>query len=395
MNLGLGALGAVVLYFAADAILARAVTMTPEVRAEVGASLLPIAVLLPLAMVNGVFIGALELNERFVLANVLTLVTVSLGQILPVVFAVLVSPSLAIVIPVAVAARAAGVLATFVLVAREEGPELRLRFSMRKLRELLGYGSWLSVSAIVSPLLVSLDQIVIGKLLDAGAVAHYAVPKNLITRTQVLAAALSRTLFPRLSRHSPEEARDLAERATITLAFAFGGCCAVGIVLVRPFLSLWIGPDFAAAVGQVGEILLFGAWINGLAFVPYSMLLGQGRPDVTAKLHLLQIVPFAILLVGLTGRFGLEGAAWAWTARVCADAAFLYAVAGFRPRIWIRTGIAGLVLIAAWLATMLNGDLVAAVVTACLIGLAALGLGLAYDPTGRGFAKAALRRLRS
>lgn len=394
MNVGLGLLGAAFLFLAGDALLTRAVTMSPAVRDEALAAMPAVALLLPLAMANGVLLGALELRERFVLANGAALVQTTLGQMLPVIAALLVAPTLDVVIPTAVAARSLGIMATLVIVLREERP-VRLRFSPARLRPLLGYGGWHSISSIVGPLLVSLDQLVIARLLDASAVAHYAVPKTLIVRTQVLAGALSRTLFPRMSRAGATEARDLAERATVTLAFAFGACCAVGIVLMRPFLSLWIDPAFAVATGRAGEILLLGAWINGLAFVPFAMLQGQGRPDVTAKLHLLQLVPFVIILVALTTWLGIEGAAWAWTLRVAADAAILYVAAGFRAQVWRKSVIAGGAVVAAWGLTFLNAPLLAALALAGIIGLLAVVLGLMHDPTGRGLAQSALRRMRS
>ena len=392
MNAGLGLLGAALLFLAGDALLTRAVTMSPAVRDEALAAMPAVALLLPLAMANGVLLGALGSRERFVLANGAALVQTTLGQVLPVIAALLVAPTLNVVIPTAVVARGLGILATLVIVLREERP-VRLRFSPARLRPLLGYGGWHSISAIVGPLLVSLDQLVIARLLDASAVAHYAVPKTLIVRTQVLASALSRTLF-RMSRVGAAEARDLAERATVTLAFAFGACCAIGIVLMRPFLALWIDPTFAASTGRVGEILLLGAWINGLAFVPFAMLQGQGRPDVTAKLHLLQLVPFVIVLVALTTWLGIEGAAWAWTLRVAADTAILYVAAGFRAQVWRKSLIAGGTVAAAWGLTFLNAPLLAALALAGVIGLLAMALGLLHDPTGRGLAQSALRRMR-
>jgi hypothetical protein len=57
-------------------------------------------------------------------------------------------------------------------------------------------------------------------------------------------------------------------------------------------------------------------------------LQANNRPDLTAKFHALELLPFlGILWFGIQW-FGLIGAALAWTLRVVADAVLLFAVAG-------------------------------------------------------------------
>ena len=74
----------------------------------------------------------------------------------------------------------------------------------------------------------------------------------------------------------------------------------------------------------VAEILFLGAWINGSSQgILYSLLQAQGRPDVTGKIHAVEVVPFLAVLWFLTKAHGIEGAALAWTIRAFVDAAFL------------------------------------------------------------------------
>jgi O-antigen/teichoic acid export membrane protein len=53
------------------------------------------------------------------------------------------------------------------------------------------------------------------------------------------------------------------------------------------------------------------------------LLQGIGRPDLTAKVHLAEVVPFLTLLWILTSHFGLIGTALAWVMRVTADLVLL------------------------------------------------------------------------
>ncbi|HES77073.1 MAG TPA: flippase, partial [bacterium] len=77
----------------------------------------------------------------------------------------------------------------------------------------------------------------------------------------------------------------------------------------------------------VAVILLLGIWMNALAFLPYSYLQAQGRPDLPAKLHLIEVVPYLVFLWWAIGAWGIQGAALAWTLRVSLDSVLLFSAA--------------------------------------------------------------------
>jgi O-antigen/teichoic acid export membrane protein len=53
---------------------------------------------------------------------------------------------------------------------------------------------------VIFPILVSADQFLIGSLIGVAEVTHYAVPMNLIVRSQIFPMALGRTFFPKMRR---------------------------------------------------------------------------------------------------------------------------------------------------------------------------------------------------
>jgi O-antigen/teichoic acid export membrane protein len=347
MNLGLGLFGSLCLAVFGGFLLQHVLAVPELLKPEIAQAFPWIVGLFPLALVSGVGIGALESRERFLLANLLQVVGGSLGQIIPVVLAVTVSPSLAIVIPAAVVARVLTVAAILIAVYRDEGPLAPGAFDWGQARKLLSYGGWISVSGVIGPILSSLDQFVIGSVLNVAAVAHYSVPMSLVTRSQVFAGALSRTLFPRLSSVSSDQARDLALRALLSLAYGYGAICAPAIILTPIFFKYWIGAEFAAVAAPVAQILFFGAWINGIAFVPFGLLQSQGRPDVTGKFHAAEVLPFIGILWSLTSAFGIIGAALAWSLRCAVDAACLLWAAGIPRRALLYAIVPPLCLLAA------------------------------------------------
>jgi hypothetical protein len=63
-----------------------------------------------------------------------------------------------------------------------------------------------------------------------------------------------------------------------------------------------------------------------LAFIPFALIQGTGRADITGKLHLLEL-PFYLALVWfLTVHLGITGTAIAWLLRATADCILLFIV---------------------------------------------------------------------
>lgn len=229
------------------------------------------------------------------------------------------------------------------------------------------------MTAVIGPMLVSLDRVLIGSQIGPSAVAHYTVPYNLVTKLWVVPSSLSRVLFPRFSLLDWEECARLARQAVLSLAAITLPLVLVATILMRPFLSLWVGSEFAKASASVGEILLIGVWINNLAWIPMTMLQGQGRPEVVAKFHAIELLPFVIALWIGIGIAGLQGAAWAWVVRVTVDAVLMFSAVGLKGRIYsvICSGL-GLI-VTMWLVVNLADDLpairVSVTITFLMLGL--------------------------
>jgi len=73
--------------------------------------------------------------------------------------------------------------------------------------------------------------------------------------------------------------------------------------------------------------LAVGVFINSVAQVPFALVQGVGKPDLTAKLHLIELPAYLAALWWLTRTHGIEGAAIAWTARAIVDALVLFVLA--------------------------------------------------------------------
>ena len=221
LNLALGAVGGIFTYGAVWWWAEHTASLPVNLRAEVSSAIPWIAGMLPLSMVAGVGIGTLDSREKFLLSNVLAVTSGLLGQVLPIGCAILFGPSLSIIIPAAFLARAFSTAVMFASIVWIERPLDLRRFDWTQVRPLFGYGAWVSVSGLISPMLDTFDQMLIGTLLGPSALAHYTVPMTMATRSQFVAGALGKTLFPRLSRLGGEEAGALTMKASVTLGLRF------------------------------------------------------------------------------------------------------------------------------------------------------------------------------
>ena len=381
LNCLFGVAGGVVLYLAASPLLAQVFKMPEVLRAEILGVLPWVAASVPIATMSGVVTGVLEGCERFLIANLLQVLGTVLINVVPLLAVLVWGPELSVIIPAAILARMTSALSLAIVAARAL-PANHIRLPQRNwAKKLVGYGAWISVSSLVNPLLISLDRMMIGSVLGVKAVAYYTVPFNLVEKVQLLPGALVRAMFPRLSNQKSDDAKELAIRAVRLICIGLTMIITPAILVIGPFLKLWVGAEVAGYATPVAQIILLGLWVNGPAWVPSNLLQAQGHPDVVAKFHVLELGPFVGLLWVALHNYGLEGAAFAWSARVVLDTSLLF---------WgSRIGWTGLVelfpgailLGVAWfIATVVQPSPTLATVLAVGISLASAAWGWRIEP---------------
>lgn len=318
LSFGLGCIAALLFYLVANA-LARHFTTDPVLQAEVVNSLPWVAVFFPAALLGGTFVGCLQAEEKFLELNVQQSIGSVLFQCLPLALIYYFVKNLELAIAGAVIARIVSVVWTGLSCLKWARAAGVPSIDMRHARRLFGYGGWVTISDIVTPILSGLDQLVIGSILGAQVNAYYSVPFSMAQKALIFPNALCRAVFPRLSETCDDGARRITKQFITATAGLMALMCAPAIMLTHLGLQIWINDDFACAAYATASILLAGIWFNSLAYLPFTFLQARGRPDVIAKIHVLEVLPFVALLVLFVKMFGLEGAAIAWSIRMIAD----------------------------------------------------------------------------
>ncbi|MEX3899319.1 oligosaccharide flippase family protein [Paraburkholderia sp. BR10954] len=389
MNLGTGIIGGALIYGGTIVYITYGVKIEPAFQHEVMASLPWIAVAVPITNVTWVFAGAITGVECFASYNINQMLGTALFQLLPIAAIFCFSPSLAFVIPAAVIARFIAGLMLGVAAIRALGIRRMRLPQWRVMIGLFRYGRWLLMFSGANMIASTLDRVFVGGLLGARFVTYYATPQNLINRLNLLPLAMVRTLFPRLSAASREDADALAHHALAFLNGAFTPCVIVALFALKPFLLLWLGPQLAASA-PVASVLIVGVWLSGQSSILGSLLQAQTHPAAVASVSWLQLPFFTGALWCGIHWFGIMGAAVVVVLKALFDYSVLLAFSRLHAWTIVRNMLAHLafLLVALALADSIN-TLLLAIVAALALSAANFGISL----RGSSELRAALYRL--
>jgi O-antigen/teichoic acid export membrane protein/GT2 family glycosyltransferase len=297
-----------------------------ELQRETLQSFRVLALSLPFVITTAGLRGLLEAHQRFGLISALRIpmgVFTFAGPLLVLPF----SKGLLPVIAVLVAGRVAA-WALHLLICLRVVPELRrsVDWEHSVVGPLLRFGGWMTVTNVVGPLMLYVDRFVIGALVSATAVAYYATPYEVVTKLFVVTGAISAVMFPAFSMAGSVDRGRSSMLYRRAMVYMFAGLLPVTAVLLvgaRPGLSLWLGADFASHSYRVAQLLLLGTFALAMESLPFVLIQGLGRPDIPAKLNLVEIPFYAVGLYWLIRSYGVTGAAEAWAFRAAIDAILL------------------------------------------------------------------------
>lgn len=373
-NIAIGTAGALLMASAAWYTFGTAMELEPWLREEAMPLVPLMAIAVPLMTTIGILSGALQGREKFLTVNKIQVTNTSLFQLLPLAVAWIFGPTLVWLVIAALAARLLGALLLWRECHRQFGGGAMRLWTRAQLVTMLKYGGWVTLGAMVGMVLVFSDRFLIGAVLGAVAVTIYAVPLDATRRIAVIADALANALFPRLAVSDAEQSRQLTRQAVGALYAIATPPVAVLIVLADPLMRLWLGDEIGAQSAPLLQILAIAGWANIFAKVPYARLQAQERPDLVAKIMLVQLPFFIAALWFALDRYGLAGAAWVYLGRNTLDTLALFIAAERRVDRWVvlSATFAAMVACAILLPPLAPLPLLTACIWALPVGLVAM-----------------------
>ncbi|MEP6506617.1 MAG: oligosaccharide flippase family protein [Gemmatimonadales bacterium] len=339
---GAGAAAGVLLFLLAPLLVSRVFTVSPSVISEATAMFKVLAFHLPVLLAAAALRAALEGAQRFDISASLRMP----GSMSAVAIPAIVSHwgySLVLIMWALLAVRVVLVLISAMAVKRTLGlGRWGFPSSSAMLKEMFRYSGWVAISTAVGPLLGSLERFIVGSVVGVAGLGFYTGAAEAANRFLLIPVTAFSALLPALAATDATGARSralsLTRAARRQLAALLFPLCLTLLAFAPAILRLWLGPVFSDTAGTALRILSVGVFFGGLAHLPLALLYGSNRPDIPAKIHVVEVIlymPFAFFLVKT---WGISGAAAAWSTRCAADLALYEATS---RRVFGRCGFDG------------------------------------------------------
>lgn len=325
-------IGPVLVLFFNDAFIAW-LKIRPAYLNETRASFLMLGFAIPLVVLTSGLRGVLEAFHRFDVTNglrVLQGIWTFVGPVCVLPFSVRLDAMVAVLLVGRVVSTLAYAVAVHrELPARDPTPQT----NSVSMKDLLSYGGWTALSNMLSPVMEYMDRFFISSVLGAAVVAFYTTPYELVFRLNFISEGILGVLFPLMSKRLALSADRMAGEEMMSLGTKLMSACVFPFVLVivivaHPLLRLWLGPVFEQKSAFVLQVLALGLLVNSLAKVPSNLIQANGRSDITAKLHIIELPVYIVCLQWVLARYGIEGAAVIWSLRMLLDLVLLLWVSG-------------------------------------------------------------------
>ncbi|WP_433630423.1 lipopolysaccharide biosynthesis protein [Halomicrococcus sp. NG-SE-24] len=183
-------------------------------------------------------------------------------------------------------------------------------FDVPKVRELVGYGKWITASGIVVFLITEGDDVFVGWLLGSAALGlyQYAYKISNAPATEVT-KVISKVIFPTYSKLQ-NDASNLRRAffKTVQLTTFVSIPLAIGIVAVaEAFVRAFLGPQWLPAVTVMQLLALWGL-LRSIGATTGPLFQAVGKPELATKIQVGKLAIMAATIYPATAAYGIVGA---------------------------------------------------------------------------------------
>jgi membrane protein EpsK len=204
-----------------------------------------------------------------------------------------------------------------VLIWRHLTPMLKIRprlFSTEALRHLVGTGGWMAVNQIGTLLYLSIDLIVVNKLLGPKAGGHYGAVMQWSALLRGIAGTVAGVFAPTIFTFYAHQdlsglvryARQAVKFLGLVIALPIGLICG----LSQPLLHVWLGPEFAS-LAPLMSLMTIHLCVNLCVLPLFNIQIATNNvrlPGIVTCVMGVMNLGLALLLAGPVG-WGMYGVA--------------------------------------------------------------------------------------
>jgi O-antigen/teichoic acid export membrane protein len=186
------------------------------------------------------------------------------------------------------------------------------RFDRRTVRKVLSVSIWMFIINVAAKIIWSTDNLVVGSVLGAVAVARYNVALGTATAVRTLADQInSVTYVAAASLRAQDEHAGLIRlllEATRVLASFFGACLVLFLLWAPEFYRLWLGPGFGSSATTL-VLLIAGMLAGAIQVTASQILLAFERQRLIGVVAVLESAVNLSASIILANHMGIQGVA--------------------------------------------------------------------------------------
>tara|TARA_Y100001935_G_scaffold247870_1_gene244327 strand:- start:39309 stop:40817 length:1509 start_codon:yes stop_codon:yes gene_type:complete len=319
----LGIILSLILILLRKQIITSIFNIEPTLVAEADSALIYTALALPFVFSNSVFISILKAHQEFKLITIITSINSLFNYLVPLLVLMFTKDFSHVVLAIVLVKLIVFMAYMFNLIFDKGWLfGFKLNYLRGQWAPVLRFGGWVSISNLVSPILSYTDRFMVASIISVAAVTYYVTPMEMVVKVGSLAMPIVSVLFPAIANaqaNNTEKLPTLLNTGLITIVLlSFPILYFLGLFSFE-ILELWVSPELAIKSSLVLKVLTVGILLRSMTYMPYSYLHGTNKPDVVAKIHLIELITYMILLsVGLK-YWGIIGAATAFSIRSFID----------------------------------------------------------------------------
>lgn len=213
-------------------------------------------------------------------------------------------------------------------------PRPKLDFDKKKLLKVVNRGKWVTAAGIFDYLFENVDDIVVGRILNAGNLGLYQMAYKIssIPITEV-ADVVKKVTFPVYVKIAGDTER--LKRAYLKTIFFVGVVALFSGILLYLFADVFVkvvlGPNWLAIVPAIKVLSFFGV-VRALLEATYPFFLSVKKQEYITAITFIGIIALSVTIYPLVKSFGIVGAGISALigALVTLPTAYYYSARSFR-----------------------------------------------------------------
>ena len=319
--------GSIVLLLLTPTLVNDVLGLSDSIKQESKISFYIMAFSIPVITTTAAFRGFLEAYQNFKIINLLRIIWGVSTFLVPIIVLLYTSYLSYIVLALVFLRLIMWLAHLFVCIRTENRLKVFTKVNSQAIKPIFILSGWITVTNIIAPAIVYIDRFLIGALISAAAITYFATPFEIVSKLLLIPSAIVGVLYPVIAynyRLDFELVRRIFFKGAKYIFLIVVPLIVLMMVFAKTGLSIWVGERIADQSWLVLQLLAFGIFFNSLAQIPFTYLQAIGKPNITGKLHMIELPFYFIAMWFSIKMFGIKGAAATWLLRSFIDCLLLF-----------------------------------------------------------------------